>query len=86
LKRIKKGQDFIDKHEYKFLWPYNLGQMEYLMENKMIPISKAEEELERNLSIVGKTHLGEEMRKIIKVENNSEFDPFQKSSSKTIEN
>ena len=65
LKRIPKFQNIIERYEYVNLWPYNLYQMEYLLNHNLISKKSVEEELQRHNKETGYTNIGQKIMALI---------------------
>jgi len=58
LKRKEKHAPFIDRHEYKTLWPVNLEAMKHRMGKNLINENDYRKELERHRSVTENTRIG----------------------------
>lgn len=65
LKRTPAQLAIISRQEYKTLWPYNLGQMYYLLMNDVFKITDVEKELARHKLEVGFSVLAKEIENLL---------------------
>jgi hypothetical protein len=67
LKRTPAFKKIIDRDEYKFVWPYNLEQMNFLLHKGLVKKSQARAELDRHRQFPGPTAHGQEIENLLEM-------------------
>ena len=65
VKRNSVNNSVISNHEFKYLRPYNLDQMQYLIKNDLVRIEDLKEELNRHFKQVGPTYTHTKLTKML---------------------
>ncbi len=65
MKRKAENKSFIQEHEYRYLWPYNLLQMRYLVRSGQVSREDVFKELDRHRQAVEKTLIAQKIEDML---------------------